>query len=231
MNELLTAIIGCLPLVLMIALIAVGVSRLNAKLFPKNPLLRRFIKSTMRLVFVEPFKTSYTAIRWICTTGVTTNPDYRTRQLYLENYPVTPLELYAGIEAAFEARQIVGVELSRVSRLEWHLFSTRRIYLLIRFRDATCFVGAAPVGNGLLVSWRYSIWPGRFWMVIFQIPYFGVLTERVIATPTFHRTDAYFAFEQAVRICVTEATDTLTDRGVRPLAEDEHQPLLREFYG
>lgn len=231
MNDFLTAIIGCLPLVLFVVLIAVGVSRLNANLFPKNRLLRRISGGILRLVFVEPFRQSYRAIRWLGTTAVTTNPDYRTRQLYLDNYPITPLELYAVIEAAFEARQIAGVETSRVSRLEWHLLSSRRIYLMVRLRDAVCFIGAVPVGNGLLVSWRYSIWPGRVWMVIFQIPYLGIFAERAISTPTFYRTDIYFAFEQAIRLCVTEATDALADRGIRPLEENEQRPLLREFYG
>jgi hypothetical protein len=230
MSDFLTAIIGCLPLMLMVVLIAFGVSRLNAILLPKNRLLRRFLGGIMRFVFVEPVRQSYRAIRWLGITTLTTNPNYRTHQLYLDNYPVTPLELYAEVEAAFDARQIVGVELSRVSRLEWHLLSSRRIYLLARFREAVCFIGAVPFGDGLLVSWRYSIWPGRSWMVVFQVPYLGVLAERVFSQPTFHRGDVYYALEQAIRVCVTGAMDTLADRGIRPLAQNEQPLLLREFY-
>lgn len=230
MNEFTTAIIGCLPLMLLVVLMTYGLSRLTG-LLPKNPILRRLVRSGARLVFVTPVRSSYRTMRWLVVTVFNTNPDYRTHQLYFDNYPVMPLELYAAVEAAFEARQIAGIELTRVSRLEWHLLSSRRVYLFIRFRDAACFIGAVPIGNGLAVSWRYSIWPGRVWLVAYQIPYFGVLVERVCSSPTFNRTDVYFAFEQAVRTCVTEATGILAERGVRPLNEHEQQPLLREFYG
>lgn len=231
MNDLTNAIIGCLPLVLLVVLMAFGASWLGRNLLPNHPLLRRSVRAIVHLIFIAPLRNSYRAVRWLCVTAFNANPNYRTHQLFFDNYPVAPLELYGVIEAAFEARQINGVELSRVSRLEWHLLSSRRVYLHVRFRDAVCFIGAIPMGNGLLVSWRYSIWPGRIWMVLFQIPLLGILAERTFLHPTFHRTDVYFAFEQAIQRCVAEATDTLAHRGVRPLADNEQQPLLREFYG
>lgn len=230
MNDLSAMIFGCLPLVLLIVLMAYGLSWLGRNLVPRNPILRRLIRSGFRVVLIEPFRRSYQAIRWLTLTTASTNPVYRTNQLYFDHYPVTPLELYALIEEVFTTRQIIGVHLSRVSRLEWHLFSGRRIYLLIRFRDAVCFISGVRVGTGLLVSWRYSAMPGRFSLVLFQIPFVGVLAERIFSPPTFYRTDLYFAFEQAIRECVLEATNRLAGRGVRPLTANEQRPLLREFY-
>ncbi len=230
MNDFSTAILGCLPLVLLIVMMAYGISWLGRNLLPRNPLLRRSIRAVARFVLIEPFSKSYRAIRWLGSTILNTSPNYRTHQLYFDRYPVTPLELYALIEDVFATRQIIGVHLSRVSRLEWHLLSPRRIYLVIRFRDAVCFVSGVPVGTGLLVSWRFSAMPGRILMVLFQIPFVGVLIEMIISPPTFYRTDLYFAFEQAIRECVLEATHLLAQRGVRPLTENEQRPLLREFY-
>lgn len=231
MNDLSTTILGCLPLVLLIVMMSYSLSWLSRNLLPGNPLLRRLIRAVLRLVLIEPFRKSCRAIRWLGSTIFNTSPNYRTHQLYFDRYPVAPLELYALIEDVFATRQMVGVHLSRVSRLEWHLLSLRRIYLLIRFRDAVCFISGVPVGTGLLVSWRYTAMPGRVLMVLFQIPFVGVLAERIISPPTFYRTDLYFAFEQAIRECVLEATNLLAQRGVRPLTENEQRPLLREFYG
>lgn len=230
MNDLSSAIIGCLPLVLFVVLIAFGVTWLTSNLVPRNAILRRLARFGFRLVLIEPFRKSYRAIRWITVTAVNASPVYRTQQLFFDNYPVTPLELYALIEEVVVARQIVGIHLSRTSRLEWHVFSGRRIYLFIRYRDAVCFISGARVGRGLLVSWRYSAMPGSLSQVLFQVPFIGAVVERLFSPPTFYRTDLYFALEQAIRECVVEATNRLTQRGVRPLTAIEQRPLLREFY-
>lgn len=230
MNDPSAMILGCLPLVLLVVLMAYGLSWLGRNLLPRNPILRRLMRSGFRVVFIEPFRMSYQAIRWLITTAVNANPVYRTHQLFFDRYPVTPLELYNLIEEVVTTRHIVGIRLSRVSRLEWHLFSGRRIYLLVRFRDAVCFISGARVGTGLLVSWRYCAMPGRLSLVLFQIPFIGVAVERIFSPPTFYRTDLYFALEQALRECVLEAANRLAQRGVRPLTANEQQPLLREFY-
>lgn len=231
MNDLSAAILGCLPLVLFVVLMAYGLSWLGRNFLPRSPILRRLVRSGFRFLFIAPFVKSYRAIRWLRTTTVNANPVYRTHEHYFDNYPITPLELYALIEQVFTTRQIIGVQLSRVSRLEWHLLSSRRVYLTIRFRDAVCFIGSVRVGTGLLVSWRYCSMPRRLSLVLFQIPFIGVLAERIISPPTFYRADLYFALEQAIRKSVLEATHLLAQRGVRPLTANEQQPLLREFYG
>ncbi|MDQ4120038.1 MAG: hypothetical protein M3209_01045 [Acidobacteriota bacterium] len=196
-------------------------ARWHTKLMPK----------IMRFLFLAPIKNLYRAGRWLVIRIFTTQPDYRFHEMYLENFPVTPLEFYAAIEQAFFQRQIIGASVSRVARLEWHLLSARRIYLLIRFREAVCFIGGVPLGTGFLVSWRYTAEPSKALLILFQIPYVGVIAECLLKPVTFYRADVYRAFEQAVRATVLEAANRLTDRGVRPLTETEQRPLLREFYG
>lgn len=230
MNDLSAVILGCLPTVLLFVLMAYGLSWLGRSLLPRNPILRRFVRSGFQVVLIEPFRRSYRAIRWLILAAVNANRVYRTRELYFDRYPVTPLELYSLIEEVFATRQIIGLRISRVSRLEWHLLSGRRVFLLIRFRDAVCFIGGVRVGTGLLVSWRFCAMPGRVLLVLFQIPFIGVVAERIISPPTFYRTDLYFALEQAIRDSVLEATARLAQRGVRPLTANEQRPLLREFY-
>lgn len=230
MNDGSASLLACLSLVFWLVLIAFGLSWISRHLFPRNPLIRRVVRGLFRLIFISPFRAAFRIGRWFVNAVHETRPDYRRHQLFFERYPVSPLELYGVIEDAFARRNVVGVSISRASRLEWHLFSTRRTYLLIRYREAVCFIGAVPVGTGLLVSWRYSAMPSRPALLLFEIPYVGPLFERVIAPPTFYRTDVYEALEQAIRGCVIEATNALTGRGVRPLTQNEQRPLLREFY-
>jgi hypothetical protein len=72
--------------------------------------------------------------------------------------------------------------------------------------------------------------PGKTFLILFQIPIVGAIAEKLLSPPTFYRTDIYYAFEQIVRSTLLETTNILADQGVRPLAENEQRPLLREFY-
>ena len=225
-----SSLLACLSLIFWLVLIALGLSWVVRHVMSRNPLIRRIIRAMLRLIFISPFRTIGRIGRWFVNAVRDTRPDYRRHQLFFERYAVSPLELYGVIEDVFARRHIIGIVISRVSRLEWHLLSTRRTYLLIRFRDAVCFISAVPGGTGLLVSWRYAAMPSRFSMILFEIPYFGFIVERTIAPPTFYRTDMYDALEQAIRGCVVEATNVLAQRGVRPLHPAEQRPLLREFY-
>lgn len=232
MNELSAALFVFLQIILWIVIWLLVLSWLINRFFPNNKWLKRGLKRAARLVLVTPFKRSYEAIRWLTVKLFTTQPDYRLQQIHLENYPVTPLAFYNVVEEILRQRQIIGVEIARIARREWHLLSNRRIYLLIRFRDAACFIGATPLGTSFLVSWRYTAQPGKAFLILFQIPVIGVLAEKLLKPPTFYRADVYHAFEQVIRSTVLEATNFLTAQaGVRPLTENEQRPLLREFYG
>lgn len=230
MSELSALIFAFLQLVLWVVVILLAFSWFIGFLFPKAKWHKKILPKVMRFIFIEPFKKLYQAGRWLTVKIFTTRPDYRLQQIYLENYPVTPLAFYEAVEEVLAHRQIIGAEISRISRLEWHLLSARRIYLLIRFRDAVCFIGALPMGTSFLVSWRYTTQPGKLLLILFQLPIVGAVAEKLLSPPTFYRNDIYYAFEQIVRSTLLETTNLLAHQGVRPLAENEQRPLLREFY-
>lgn len=198
--------------------------------FPKNKWVKLGLKNAASLIFIQPFKISYQASRWLIVKIFTTKSEYHLHQVFLENFPVTPLEFYGAVEEAFTRRQIFGADMLRITRLEWHLLSPRRIYVLIRFRDAICFIGGVPLGTDFLISWRYTEMPSKAWLILLQMPFLGVIVETLFTPSTFYRTDILHAFEQAVRAIVLEAANLLTQRGIRPLTEQEQRPLLREFY-
>lgn len=230
MNELSIFIFAFLQLVLWTVIILLCFSWLMNYLFPKAKWHKKVLPKVMRFILLEPFKNLYRGGKWLIVRVFTTRPDYRLQQIYLENYPVAPLAFYEAVEEVVAQRQIIGVEISRISRREWHLLSARRIYLLIRFRSAICIVGALPMGTSFLASWRYTAMPGKWFLILFQIPAVGVVIEKLLAPPTFYRTDIYYAFEQIIRSTLLETTNLLANQGIRPLAENEQRPLLQEFY-
>lgn len=230
MNDLSELIFILLQPVLWLTIIFLFFSWFISFFFPKAKWHKKILWMSLRLVFIAPFKKIYQAGRWLTVKIFTTQPDYRVQQIYLEDYPVTPLAFYDALEEVFQQRQIIGMEISRITRLEWHLLSARRVYLLIGFREAVCFIGALPLGTSFLVSWRFSAQPGKALLILFQVPGIGAIIEQLLAPLTFYRTDIYYAFEQVIRSTILETTQLLTQQGLRPLDENEQQPLLREFY-
>lgn len=230
MSEISTFIFAFLQLVLWTVIIHLAFSRLMNYLFPKAKWHKKILPKALRLILIKPFQKLYRAGKWLTIKIFTTRPDYRVQQIYLENYPVAPLMFYEAVEEVMAHRQIIGTEISRIARLEWHLLSTRRIYLLIRFYDAACIIGAVPMGTSFLVSWRYTTMPSTVFLILFQVPVIGVMIEKLLSPSTFYRTDLYYAFEQAVRSTLLETTTLLAHQGIRPLADNEQRPLLREFY-
>lgn len=230
MSELSAFIFAFLQLVLWTVIILSGFSWAVSYVFPKAKWHQKILPKVLRLIFLEPFRRLYQTGKWLIVKTFTTRPDYRLQQIYLENYPVAPLAFYEAFEEVMAHRQITDTEISRIVRREWHLLSAKRIYLLIRFRDAVCIIGALPMGMSFLVSWRFAAIPGKVFLILFQVPVLGAVIEGLLAPPTFYRTDVYYAFEQIIRSTILETTNLLTDHGIRPLAENEQRPLLREFY-
>lgn len=231
MNTLSALIFALLQLVLWPVIFYLFLSWCISYLFPHAKWAKRVIRQALRLILVEPFKKCYQAGRWLIVSTIKTRPEYHVQRIYLENYPATPMAFFRVVEEIMAQRQIIGVEISRVTRIEWHLLSARRTYLLIRFRDAVCFLSGVPLGTSFLVSWRYTAMPGKVMFIMFQVPLIGVIAEKLLKPPTFYRTDIYHALEQAIRAALLEATNLLAEQGIRPLAEAEQRPLLRDFYG
>ena len=98
MNELSSLIVATLQLVLWLVIIVGGFSWLMNFLFPKARWHKGLLTKTVRFIFILPFRTLYQAGKWLVVRFLTTQPNYRFQQIYLENYPVTTLEFYAVIE-------------------------------------------------------------------------------------------------------------------------------------
>lgn len=196
---------------------------------PRSSLILRIFKSFYQGLLVKPLKAIFGASKFILE-RVFSSPDYRVHQVFLDNYPISTLEFYQTVEEIFTNRQVVGAEISRITRYEWNLLSTRRIYLQIRYREARCVIGGLSLGTGFQLTWRYGVVPNKIFTALFDLPFVGQVAERLLSPPTFYRNDVYLAFEQLIRATITETTNRLTQLGFRPLTEFEQRPLLREFY-
>lgn len=235
MNELSQFIFGILQSVFLLVLIYLAIDFFIRFFFPSAKWHRRLARNIVRKtssLFLTPFEKFYEASKWLIIRIFTTAPEFNFRQVFLENYPVTPLEFFSAVEEVFASKQIDGAEVVRITRPTGAFFLERRIYLVIQFRRAAYIIGATPLGTNFLVTLRFTELPSRFLIILFQIPVLGNLFEFLIVPPTFYQDDVYRVFEQSVRSSVLEASNALAqmDIEIRPLTLDEQRPLLEEFY-
>jgi hypothetical protein len=212
-------------------ILTLGVTVAAKLIFPKYNLSKRIWRSVYRYALRAPGARIFNGFKWLTIKLIDTRPEFRIHQTYLENYPVAPLQFFDAIVEILHQQQIIGINIYPVVRREWGLLSPRRLYLVIRYRGAACFIGAARFGTALEVSWRYTATPSKLLLILFQLPWVGRVAGWLMQPPTSYRADMLQAFEQAVRSTVLEATGLLHGQGARPLTDVEQQPLLRQFYG
>lgn len=229
MNELSALILGLLQLVFFIVLLAVGFSWLAGLLFPKNRWLKKILRSSVRGLF-KPISALFRSFKWLIHKAFTTRPEFNRQRTVFEDCQFTPMELFDAVEEVFQTRHVDQTAISRITRREWHLLSTRRTYLLISFRRSAFVISAVVLGTSLLITERFTRTPSRLMLIMLQTPLLGAALEHFLLPPTFYREDIYYAFEQSVRSSLREATDQL---GAPELGEQnlvEQQPVLQEFY-
>lgn len=86
----------------------------------------------------------------------------------------SPQEFYAKIEQQLEARQIPGLEISRLEFAEGGMLSDQRTYLRL-MRERLAFVTcAAPFGKVFFFSWRTVYVPAlvRLWHILAALAFF-----------------------------------------------------------
>ena len=150
------------------------------------------------------------------------------QQLILHNFPLTPLEFFAFLEAAIEQRNVPGLYVSLIARREAHLLSSRRWYLLLSYDTSICIIGATPVGAVLVISWRVGEITSWAKLLLFEYPGLHQVIDWFLRPPTFYRIDLNTAFQQLARQAVADAVDQITQvRGLRALNEAERRQIMQ----
>jgi hypothetical protein len=148
------------------------------------------------------------------------------QQLILHNFPLTPLEFFAFLEAAIERRNVPGLYVSLIARREVHLLSSRRWYLHLSYDTSVCIIGATPVGSVFVISWRLGEIASWANLLLREYPGLHQVIDWFLRPPTFYRIDLNTAFQQLARQAVADAVDQITQvRGLRALNEAERQQL------
>lgn len=142
--------------------------------------------------------------------------------------------LYAAIETAVNARQLLDVKFSRVNYKEGGMFSAKREYMRIRRDDLTFEICGAPFGTGFYVSARMFVEGAgidSFISSTFGHGVAGGLAKAIANPDTFYRQDTALMYQELVHGAILEVVDAMTDAAKLPrIVESERRPIMRGFY-
>lgn len=144
----------------------------------------------------------------------------------IQNLQASPMEFYAAVERAVEARQIPDANRSRVDWREGGITSAKREYLRVTRRQYTFDICGAPFGTGFFVS---------SWLVepegcLTGFPFLGPILDYSRRERTYYQVDTALMFQSAVHAAVLEVVDEMIKaKGLRALSELDRKPVLRDF--
>lgn len=141
----------------------------------------------------------------------------------IEDFQTSAQEFYTTVELAIKKRQVPNVKVFRVDWKEGGVFSAKREYLRVQWKEYVFDICAAPFGTGFFFSW----WLGEFQGCLSTFPFFS----QFVRPETYYKIDTARMFQETIRHSVMEVIDALTTaKGIRALADEERKPVLHELY-
>lgn len=127
-------------------------------------------------------------------------------------------DFYALVENFLMRKDLGGVKLSRITYAERGLFSARREYLRVQYKNYVFDICAAPFANDFFVSWWHSELSNSSFDFLKRIPILKIFMVK--RQKTFYEMDTENMFKESVKVCVSIAVKQMTEpKGVR-LSDD-----------
>lgn len=149
----------------------------------------------------------------------------------LDGAVVSPLEFYQMVEAELAESELPNISFSYICRREGGLFSTKRIYLRIRYKRLFFDVGAFFVGNALVASWwLHEDFPGVADLFA-EIPVIGFFIEHTSRTATYYSIDRIEFIQKSIHQAILNIVDRLSkENNVTVLPVQEREPVWEEIW-
>tara|TARA_R110002072_G_scaffold260722_15_gene419351 strand:- start:388 stop:786 length:399 start_codon:yes stop_codon:yes gene_type:complete len=126
---------------------------------------------------------------------------------------------------------ISGISAESVSLFEGNIFSARRRYIRIMWKDYQYDICAAPFGDGFFISW-WLLYKNPLGKIIFsKIPFIGNWMVRNFYPITYYKIDTASMFMTFAQTAVLKVIDDITkEKGIRSLSEAQRKPILNDIF-
>jgi hypothetical protein len=147
-------------------------------------------------------------------------------QARLDGVVCSPLEFFSLVRDFVEATDLSGISFSNVVKREGGWFSSKRVYLRIRYHRIFFDVSAFVAGSSLVVGWwLHRDLPG-VGDLLAEIPGLRFVLERTSRAATYYTVDIIEHFQRSVHESVLAIVDKLSEgKSAAFLNEAEKQPV------
>jgi len=149
----------------------------------------------------------------------------------IDKFNFSTEEFYQLFKKELLSQGVSGINTSDISLHEGNIFSPKRRYIRVKWKEYQYDICAAPFGNGFFISWwlLYKNSIGKW--LISKIPFIGHWLANKIYTITYYKIDTASMFMTYAQSSVLKVIDDITNnKGTRELTELEKKPILNDIF-
>lgn len=149
----------------------------------------------------------------------------------INNFEFSTEAFYKHFKKELLSHGISGITAENISLFEGSIFSARRRYIRITWKDYQYDICAAPFGDGFFISWWLLYKNSLGQLLISIIPFIGGWLARKIYPITYYKIDTASMFMTFAQTAVLKVIDDITNaKGIRSLSESERKPILNDIF-
>ncbi|MDO5969319.1 hypothetical protein Q4Q35_05825 [Flavivirga aquimarina] len=149
----------------------------------------------------------------------------------VDDFEYSTEEFYLKFKKDLLSHGISGITASDVSLHEGSIFSQRRRYIRVEWKEYQYDICAAPFGRGFFISWWLLYKNSIVKILISKIPFVGSWLAQKLYPVTYYRIDTASMFMTYAQSSVLKVIDDITkNKGVRALSENERKPILNDIF-
>lgn len=189
------------------------------------------ITDTLRFLgtYIVPLFVIFGIVRLLVSRGI---QFYHSHWNHLvNNFNFSTEEFYIKFKKELLSHGVSGINAVDVTLREGNIFSSRRRYIRIKWKDYQYDICAAPFGDGFFVSWWLLQRLSWLQIIISLIPFIGAWLVRKLFPVTYYRIDTASIFMTYAHSSVLKVIEDITkDKGTRALTESERKPILNDIF-
>ena len=149
----------------------------------------------------------------------------------IDDFNYSTEEFYQLFKKELLSQGVSGINTFDVSLYEGSIFSSKRRYIRVKWKEYQYDICAAPFGKGFFISWwlLYKSSIGK--ILIYKVPFIGKWLTQKLYPITYYRIDTASMFMTYAQSSVLKVIEDITnDKGVRALTETEKRPVLNNIF-
>jgi len=149
----------------------------------------------------------------------------------IDSFEYSTEEFYVKFKKEMLSHGVSGITASDISLKEGNVFSPRRRYIRVRWKEYQYDICAAPFGSGFFISWWLLYKNSLGKILISKIPFVGKWLARIWFPITYYKIDTASMFMTYAQTSVLNIIDEITNnKGIRALTDSERKPILNNVF-